>query len=82
MQLLKPETLKLIAGATIVLTAACIMLQQILGYVFSLARLGLIIVIAVVVSSGLAFAFQFLVKRNSNKKESPVEGETSKTEGS
>ena len=74
--MLKPETLKLIAGASIVLTAACIMLQQILGYVFSLARLGLIIVIAVVVSSGLAFAFQFLVKRN--KKESPAEGEQAK----
>jgi hypothetical protein len=76
--LLKLETLKLIAGATIVLTAACIMLQQILGYVFSLARLGLIILIAVLVSSALAFAFQFLLKRT--KKENPAQGETSKGE--
>lgn len=76
--MLKPETLKLIGGATIVLTAACIMLQQILGYVFSLARLGLIIVIAVVVSSGLAFAFQFLVKRN--KKEDKVRTEANSGE--
>lgn len=63
------ETLKFIAGASIVLTAACIMLNQVLGYVFSLARLGLIILIAVVVSSGLAFLFQFLIKRN--KKDAP-----------
>ena len=76
--MLKLETLKLIAGATIVLTAACIMLQQIMGYVFSLARLGLIIVIAIVVSSALALVVQFLVKRT--KKEDSPAAETSKGE--
>lgn len=76
--MLKLETLKLISGATIVLSAACIMLQQILGYVFSLARLGLIILIAVVVSSALAFVFKFLLKRS--KKENPAEGEASNRE--
>lgn len=62
--MLKPENLKLIAGVSIVITAFGIMLQGVLGYVFSLARLGLIIVIAVVVSSALAFGYQFLIKKS------------------
>ena len=58
----KPENLKIIAGATIIITAFTIMLQGVLGFVFSLARLGLVILIAIVVSSGLAFMYQVLVK--------------------
>lgn len=56
--------IKAIAGATIVITAICIMLPGVMGYAFSLARLATIIIIAVVVSSALAFAAQFLIKKN------------------
>lgn len=59
----KLETLKTIAGVSIVLTAAAIMLPGVMGYAFSLARLGLIILFAVLASSALAFLFQILVKR-------------------
>jgi hypothetical protein len=55
---------KAIAGASIVITAICIMLPGVMGYAFSLARLATIIIIAVVVSSALAFVAQFLIKRN------------------
>ncbi|MBX9568978.1 MAG: hypothetical protein K2X77_08790 [Candidatus Obscuribacterales bacterium] len=58
------QTIKMIAGATIVITAICIMLPGVMGYAFSLARLATIIIIAVVVSSALALAAQFLIKRN------------------
>lgn len=68
--LFKLETIKFIGGATIVLTAFCIMLDQVLGYVFSLARLGLVILIAVVVSAVLAFFFQFFVK---SRKKAPLD---------
>jgi hypothetical protein len=61
--ILNLETLKLVGGATIVLTAICIMLPGVMGYAFSLARLGLIILVAVLASSALAFLFQVLVKR-------------------
>lgn len=57
------QTVKIIASATIVITAICIMLPGVMGYAFSLARLGLIILIAIVVSSALAFTIQFLLKR-------------------
>ncbi len=67
---LKPEVLKVIGGATIVLTAAFIMLQGIMGYVFSLARLATVILIAVLLSSALAFCWQFLIKRNKRCTES------------
>lgn len=62
--MLKPETLKVLTGASIIITAFGIMLHSVLGYVFSLARLGLIILVAVVVSAGLAFTYQSLIKRN------------------
>lgn len=64
--LFKLETLKFIAGASIVLTAVCIMLPGVMGYAFSLARLGIIILVAVLVSSALAFLLQFLLKRKNN----------------
>jgi hypothetical protein len=60
--LFKLETLKFIGGATIVLTAICIMLPGVMGYAFSLARLGLVILIAIVVSSVLGFSLQFFLK--------------------
>ena len=59
----KAETLKVIGGGTIVLTALCIMLPGVMGYAFSLARLGLVILIAVVVSSAIGFLWQYLVKQ-------------------
>ena len=59
----KLETLKLIAGVSIVITAVCIMLPGVMGYAFSLARLGLVILIAVLASSALAFLYQSLLKR-------------------
>ena len=59
----KLETLKLIAGGSIVITAVCIMLPGVMGYAFSLARLGLVILIAVLASSALAFLYQSLLKR-------------------
>lgn len=59
----KLETVKFIAGLSIVLTAFCIMLPGVMGYAFSLARLGLVILIAVLVSSALAFLIQFLLKQ-------------------
>jgi hypothetical protein len=77
--LFKIETLKMIGGASIVLTAICIMLPGVMGYAFSLARLGLVILIAVVASSVLALLFQFLVKGkkkvsgSDTKVEDPVE---------
>ena len=71
--MLKPETLKVIAGASIVITAFGLMLHSVMGYVFSLARLGLIILIALVVSSGVALTWQFLIKRSKN----PSENESS-----
>lgn len=58
------QTVKVIAGASIVITAICIMLPGVMGYAFSLARLATIIIIAVVVSSALALSAQFLIKRN------------------
>ncbi|MBX9688367.1 MAG: hypothetical protein K2X27_16785 [Candidatus Obscuribacterales bacterium] len=58
------ETFKLIGSISIVVTAVCIMLPGFLGYAFSLAKLSLIILIAVLVSSTVAFTYQFLLKRN------------------
>ncbi len=69
--LFKPETLKIIGGGTIIFTAICIMLPGVMGYAFSLARLGLVILIAVVASSVLGLAWQFLVKQK--KKESKAD---------
>lgn len=66
---MKLETLKFIASVSIVLTAVCIMLPGVMGYAFSLARLGLVILIAIVVSSGLAFLYHSLIKKK--KDESP-----------
>lgn len=60
-------TIKFIASASIVLTAICIMLPGVMGYAFSLARLGTIIIVAVLVSSGLAFLAQFLIKRKNTQ---------------
>jgi hypothetical protein len=82
MQLFKLETLKLIGGTTIVLVALCIMLPGVMGYAFSLARLGLVILIAVVVSSALAFLIQVLLKRKKTESSdaSSVSDEKSKTE--
>ncbi len=73
----KLDTLKVIGGGTIVLTALCIMLPGVMGYAFSLARLGLVILIAVVVSSLIGFLWQFLVKQK--KKEEIVDTSTGKS---
>ena len=62
--MLNLQTIKMIAGATIVITAICIMLPGVMGFAFSLARLATIIVIAVVVSSVLGLGAQYLIKRN------------------
>lgn len=69
----RADTLKFIAGASIVITAFAIMLPGVMGFAFSLARLGIVIVLAVLISSALAFLFQFLVKRNKNSSAQPVE---------
>lgn len=79
--LFKIETLKFIAGASIVLTAICIMLPGVMGYAFSLARLGLIILIAVLVSSALAFLIQFLLKRKNNDSLTLNKGKSTETGG-
>ncbi|MBY0358990.1 MAG: hypothetical protein K2W82_13390 [Candidatus Obscuribacterales bacterium] len=59
------STLKLIAGAGIVLAAFCIMLPGIFGYALRLANLAAIIIIALIVSIAAGFVIQ-TCKRKKN----------------
>ncbi len=54
------ERLKYVGAGAIVLTAFGLMLPQVTGFAFSLARVGTTILIAVVVSAIVAFGWQFL----------------------
>lgn len=69
----KFDTIKFILGASVVLTAICIMLPGVMGYAFSMARLGIIILVALFVSGGLAFLVQYLLKRKNTETNTSTE---------
>mgnify|MGYP003385084520 CR=1 FL=1 len=65
--LLSLEKLKVVAGAAIVLTAFGLMLPGVMGFAFSLARVGTIIIVAVSASVALALVWQFVSGKKAAK---------------
>lgn len=69
------EKLKYVAAGAIVLTAFGIMLQSIIGFAFSLARVGTVVLISVAVSALVALGWQFITgKRAASGGEQSAQG--------
>lgn len=80
---MKPETLKFIAGTSIVITAFGIMLPGVLGYAMRLANVAAVVAIAIGFSLCLVFVRQFLAKnRNTDQNGMPENSLFAKEENS